>query len=284
VVTAGVYLGWNSPRIITPDARLQLFAIWRLLQFLLNAALFALLGLQLPRILDGLGGRSPGELAGWAAAISAGVIVIRFLWVFPTTYPPRWLSPRLRERAPPPPPSVPFVISWAGMRGAVSLAAALALPTAFQDRDLVIFLTYAVIFATLVIQGISLPWVIHMVGLDGDDSDVQKEAKARLKAAQAAVERIDALAGEDWVREDTADRLRRMYEYRENRFRARFDEDGTESDNIEARSQDYQRLIREVLQAQRERVLALRNEGRINDEIMHRIERDLDLEDLRLEL
>jgi len=283
-VTAGIYLGWRSPHIITPETRLQLFAIWRLLQFLLNAALFALLGLQLPLVFDRLGGETPAQLVGWAAAVVGAVLVARMIAVYATAYVPRALSRRLRERDPYPPGAHPFVIGWSGMRGAVSLAAALALPLTFPDRGLVVYLTYAVIFATLVVQGLSLPWLIHRLHLDGDESRTRKESKARLKAAEAAIARLDELAGEDWVRDETAERMRALYDYRRRRFAARFaDDGGAESDGIEQRSQSYQRLVREVLEAQRRQIVELRDEGRINDETMHRIERDLDLEDLRLE-
>jgi Na+/H+ antiporter len=285
VVSCGIYLGWNSPQIITPDARLQLFAIWSLLQFLLNAALFTLVGLQLPQVLDALGGQSPGELAAWAVAITLAVILTRLLWVLVSHWLPKVVRVRLRGGSGFPGLAMTFLVGWAGMRGAVSLAAALALPTDFEDRDLVVFLTYAVIFGTLIVQGLSLPPLIRMFRLDGDETDATKESKARLKAAEAALARIDELVAEDWVREDTADRMRRLYEYRRTRFAARFaDDGGAESDGIEARSVDYQRLVREVLEAQRARIVEMRNEGRINDEIMHRIERDLDLEDLRLEV
>ena len=169
------------------------------------------------------------------------------------------------------------------MRGAVSLAAALALPR-FGARDLVIFLVYVTILVTLIGQGLSLPTLIRRLGVTEDGTETQRESKARLLATQAALQRIDELRDEPWVRGETADRVYALYDYRRRRFAARFDGDGTESQSMEERSADFQRLTREILEAQRARVVTLRNEGRISDDIMHRIERDLDLEDTRLEI
>jgi monovalent cation/hydrogen antiporter len=151
----------------------------------------------------------------------------------------------------------------------------------FVERDLVVFLTFSVILVTLVVQGLTLPLVIRLLRLEEDGVEAKEEAKARLHAAKAALARIDELADEDWVREDTADRLRGLYTFRSERFRARLD--GTDDGALDERSADYQRLRRELLDAERQAVVDLRRAGRIDDEVMHRIERDLDLEDQRLE-
>jgi CPA1 family monovalent cation:H+ antiporter len=287
-VTAGIYLGWHSPELITPATRIQAFSVWEILVFVLNAGLFILVGLQLPSVIDGISGLSAGTIVGYAAAVSAAVIVVRFLWVFPSTYLPRLVSRRIREREPPVHWQFPAIVAWTGMRGAVSLAAALAIPTtidaggAFPQRDLIIFLTYAVILATLILQGTTLPILIHVLGVEEDSNPEQRESKARLLAARAALDRIEELRELDWVRDDTADRMRGMYDFRIRRFSARFDED--DDGAIDRRSQDYQRLRRKVLEAERAEIIRLRNAGKIDDEIMRRIERDLDLEDTRLEV
>jgi Na+/H+ antiporter len=289
-VTTGIFLGWNSPRLIRPSTRIEAFAVWSVLVFGLNAALFTLVGLQLPGVLDRISDQPPGELFVDAAVISAAVMIIRLLWVYPATYLPRILWRRVRENDPAPSAAGVLLVGWTGMRGAVSLAAALALPLTidggapFPDRDLIIFFTYAVILSTLLLQGLSLPYVIRRLGVPDDGADGYWESKARYLAAQAAVDRVEELRAEDWVREGTADRVRQLYDYRRRRFASRFAEDGTESEEFEARAVDYQRLLREVLEAQRRRVVQLRNEGRINDDVMRRIERDLDLEDTRLEV
>jgi len=196
-------------------------------------------------------------------------------------------NPGLQERDPAPPWRYPTLIAWTGMRGAVSLAAALAIPLTtdagdpFPHRSLIIFLTFAVILATLVVQGLSMPLVIRALGLEDDHVIEREETKARIHAAEAALARIEELAGEDWVREDTAERLRGLYRFRRSRFAARFDEE--DDGQVEERSAAYQQLLRSLLQAEREAVLALRSQGVIGDEAMRSVHRDLDLEEARLD-
>ena len=287
-VTAGVYLGWHAPELTTVQVRLQGRALWEILVFVVNALLFVLVGLQLPGILDGLGEYSALQLLGYAALISATVVVARFAWIFPATYLPRLLSARARAGEPSLRWQRPAMIAWTGMRGAVSLAAALALPletdagALFPGRDLIIFLAFSVILATLVVQGLSLPLVIRALGLEDDGLDATEEAKARKHAARAALARLDELASEDWVRDDTAERMRGAYRFRLERFSARFDEDSDGS--LDERSAAYQRLRRELLEAERLAVVDLRRQGHITDAVMHRVEHDLDLEDARLEI
>jgi CPA1 family monovalent cation:H+ antiporter len=289
-VAAGIYLGWRSPQLISPSTRIQAFSVWEMLIFLLNSLLFVLVGLQLPMVIDRLSGQSATTLAGYAALVSAVVIATRIAWVFPLTYLPRRLSHSVRKGEPTPPWQETALVAWVGMRGAVSLAAALALPLTvnggrpFPDRDLIVFLTFAVIVATLVLQGLSMPAMVHLLGVEDDGIDQHEENKARLLAARAAVDRIDELSDEDWVRDDSAERMRNLYQYRQRRFGARFKDSDEDGADIEQRSRSYQRLRREALEAERSAVVRLRNEGRINDEVMRRIERDLDLEDERLEV
>jgi CPA1 family monovalent cation:H+ antiporter len=283
VVTAGIYLGWYTPELTSSQTRMQGNGFWEILTFLLNVLLFGLVGLQLRPILDSLAGRSGWSLVGEAAVIVLAVIVIRILWVFPATYVPRWLIPRVREHDPYPPLRYPAFVAWNGMRGAVTIAAALLIPlttdagTPFPGRDLIIFFAFAVVLATLVVQGLSLPAVIRALGLEEDDGGAEaEEALARVRGAEAALERLDELVGEAWVLDDTAERLRGLYRFRIDRFSARVDPDG--DGKLEKRSLKYQRLRRELLEAERSAVVELRNEGEISDEVMRRVERDLDLE------
>jgi CPA1 family monovalent cation:H+ antiporter len=286
--TVGVYLGWLAPQLISPATRLQVYGVWEVTVFFLNSFLFVLIGLQLPAILHGLSGQSAGELALYAAVVSTTVIVTRLLSVPFVAWLPRYLFGRIRERDPYPPWQQVALVAWSGMRGAVSLAAALALPlstdagTPFPQRDLIVFLTFGVIVSTLLLQGLTMPVLMRRLGVH-DDDEVREESKARLKAAKAALRRLEELRDEDWTRDDTVDRMRGMYEYRTRRFRARFDgsEDG---EDYEARSEAYQRALREVLQAQRDAIVEMRDAGTISSETMHRIERDIDLEDSRLEI
>jgi Na+/H+ antiporter len=287
-VTAGVYLGWHTPELTTPESRLTNDAVWRILQFILNALLFVLVGLQLPAIVDSLSNRSWAALLGDAAIVSGAVVVTRIVWMYPATYVPRFLFPKVRARDPYPPWQSPALLAWAGMRGAVSLAAALAIPLltdagdAFPDRDLIVFLTFSVILVTLVGQGLTMPLVIRWLGLEDDGVLDREEAKARIYAADAALARLEELKNEDWVRDDTAERLQGAYAFRKRRFAARFD-DGDDG-AIEERSLSYQRLLHELHDAERQAVLDLRRDGKISDETMRRVERDLDLEDTRLDV
>jgi CPA1 family monovalent cation:H+ antiporter len=281
-VTAGVALGWWAPGIATPLVRQQGFAMWTTLTFLLNALLFILIGLQLPSVLEGLRGESPLFLAGVACAVSAVVAGTRIVWGLTTPYAIRALDRRPSQRARRADWRARLVIGWSGMRGAVSLAAALALPADTPQRELLVFVTFAVIFATLVLQGLTLPAVIRRLGVRDDDGEAGEELRARLAATQAALTRIEELAAEDWTRDDTAERMVRLYEYRRRRLKARAGK--IEDDGYEDRSAAYQRMVREVLDAQRDAIVQLRNEGAISNDVMHRIERELDLEDQRLEI
>jgi len=286
-VTVGIYMGAHTSELTTAQTRVQGDAVWEIVVFLLNALLFVLIGLQLPVILDKLSGEAASTLIGYGAIVAATVILVRLAWIFPAAYLPRFLSRRIRERDPYPPWTYPVFIAWTGMRGAVSLAAALALPLstdaggAFPQRDLILFLTMCVVLATLVGQGLTMPLVIRVLGLESDQMPEKEETKARIRAAEAALARLEELAGEDWVREDTAERLRGAYNFRRSRFRARFDD--ADDGAIEERSVAYQRLRRELLDAERATLDELRREGVITEQVMHRVERDLDLEDLRLD-
>jgi monovalent cation/hydrogen antiporter len=287
-VTVSIYVGWYTPELTNVQTRLQGDAVWSILTFLLNALLFGLVGLQLRPILDSLSGRSAGTLIADGAIVSAAVIGTRLFWIYPATYLPRFLSRRIRERDPYPPWQYPTLLGWTGLRGAVTLAAALALPlttrsgASFPERNLLIYLAFCVILATLVLQGLSLPLVIRLLHLEDDGSAAKEETKARIYAADAALARLDELATEEWVRDDTLERMRGQYRFRQSRFSARFDaeDDGA----IEQRSQDYQRLRRELLDAERRAIVELRRTGGINDDVMNVVQRDLDLEDARLDV
>jgi CPA1 family monovalent cation:H+ antiporter len=289
-VTTGIYLGWRSHVFITPQTRLQAYAVWETLIFLLNGTLFILIGLQLPVISGALDGRTMGELLGWAALVCGVVVGSRFLWMFTVPYLIRLLDRRPGQVERRTGARYRVVSAWAGMRGAVSLAAALALPlhtdsgAPLPDRDLVLFLTFAVILFTLVVQGLTLPVLIRRLDVREDGSEEEaEEIRARLGAARAALERLDELETEDWTREDTIDRVRGQYNFRARRSKVRAgkleDEDG-----IEERSLAYQRLMHEIYGAQRHALVNLRNEGTISSDVMHRIERELDLEESRLEV
>ena len=281
-VTTGIAIGWWAPTIASPAVRQQGFALWSLLTFLLNAILFVLIGLQLPAILDGLGDESTAFLLQTAAAISAVVIGTRIVWAMVTPHIVRALDRRQTQVARRVGWHQRLVSAWSGMRGAVSLAAALALPATTPHRDLLVFLTFGVIFVTLVVQGLTLPALIRAVHLEPDDGEEREELRARLVATQAALARLEELGQETWTRDDTVERMTGLYDYRRRRLKARAGK--IEDDGYEDRSYAYQRTVREVLEAQRAAVIALRNDGTISNDVMHRLERELDLEDERLEI
>jgi CPA1 family monovalent cation:H+ antiporter len=278
-VTIGVYMGWYTPELTTTQTRLSGNAFWELLVFLVNALLFALIGLQLDAIAERLA--ITATLIAQCAAVVGAVVLVRVLWVPVFTYLPRWLFRSVRERDPYPPWQWPAVISWAGVRGAVSLAAALALPVDVPQRDLIVFVTFVVILASLIGPVLTLPGLVRLLGVEDDGGAGREDAKARIRAAEAALARLEELVAEDWVHPDTAERLAGQYRFRANRFRARYT--GEDGDGVEDRSARFQRLRRELLAAERGAVIDLRNEGAITEEVMQRVQRDIDLEALRLE-
>jgi monovalent cation/hydrogen antiporter len=290
VVACGLVLGFRAPEIASPESRMQGYAMWSILTFLINATLFILIGLQLPTIVDGLSGTPAGEVVGYAAIVCAAVIVLRYVWGFTMTVVIRTLDRRPSQVARRSTWQLRVVSGWAGMRGAVSLAAALALPLhtnagdPFPDRDLIQFITFAVILVTVVGQGLTLPWLIRRMGVIEDGTEEEhEELKARLTIAKAALARVDELEGEEWTRDGTIERVRNLYRYRKRRFatRAGMIED---SDGIEEGSLAYQRMMHEIYAVQRSELVRLRNERTISAEVMRRIERELDLEEQRLEV
>jgi monovalent cation/hydrogen antiporter len=289
-VTAGIYLGWLAPELISPQTRLQAIGTWEILIFLLNATLFILVGLQLPFIVDGLEGLGVGEAVGYAALICVTVIGARFLWVFTVPYLIRALDRRESQRVRRVSAAPRTVVAWAGMRGAVSLAAALALPletdagAPLPDRELILFITFALILVTVVGQGLTLPALIRRLGVVEDGAEEEaEEISARLAASRAALDRLDELELEEWARDDTIERARGLYRFRQRRFGVRAGKLEDE-DAIEERSLSYQRLMHELFAAQRQALVLMRNEGSISSEVMRRIERELDLEESRLEV
>jgi CPA1 family monovalent cation:H+ antiporter len=287
-VTAGIYMGIQAPRILPARTRLQGGFVWDILDFLVNATLFVLIGLQLRTVVDGLSGYSAGDLAGYALAVSGVVVGTRMLWMFTVPYLIRALDRRPSQRARRSPARQRVIVGWSGMRGAVSLAVALALPLTtdagepFPERNLIIFLTFGVIFFTLVVQGLTLPFLIHRLGISDGGAEADEELRARLVATKAALEEIDLLAGEEWTRDESVERLRAMYDYRKRRFAARAGK--IEDDGYEDRSLAWQQMVQVVLGAQRDALVRLRGEGQLSNEAMNRILRELDLEESRLEL
>jgi CPA1 family monovalent cation:H+ antiporter len=263
--------------------RLQGYAVWETLVFLLNALLFMLVGLQLPLILDGLSGQPPLTLLGQAVAVSVTVTLTRILWLNSIVFVIRAIDRRPELRARRTTWRTRLIGGWAGMRGSVSLAAALALPGDFPQRDVVVLMTFAVIFTTLVVQGLTLPVLIRRLDVHDDGAEAREELLGRRAAVDAALARISELGDEEWTRDETAERMRLAYEYRRRRLASRAG-DPVDGEDYEHRARKYQKMIRAVLDAQRDELTRLRDQGAISYEVMHRLERELDLEDERLEI
>jgi monovalent cation/hydrogen antiporter len=268
--------------------RLQARAVWDLLLFVLNGVIFVLIGLQLDAIREAAAaGGGLGRLIVQGALISATAIGVRLVWVPLAVVIPRLLSPALRTRDPIPPLSHMLVVGWAGMRGIVSLAAALALPlttaagTPFPFRNEVILFTFVVILFTLVLQGLTLTPLIRALRVSEDDTLEREETYAREEAARAALARLDALGKESWPRREQIDRMRATYEQRLRHASPVTLGDDDASAKAQAA---FRRLRHQTLEAERQRLIALRNEGAISDEVLHRLEQELDVEAMRIGL
>ena len=286
VVTAGLYHGWRIPEITSSSTRLQAGPVWEMIEFLLNGFIFVLIGLQLPEVLSTLSGYSTVQLTWYAIVVSVAVILIRIVWVFPATYLPRLLSQRLRERDPCPPWQHVAIVAWTGMRGIVSLAAALSIPLVmrtgirFPGRDLVIFLTFTVILATLVLQGLTLPPLIRWLGVEDDGATDKEERLARLKANEAALARLEEIIKSETGNDGVVQHLRVEYEDRIRQLEMASLENGSMHRGLF--SVNYDRLAHEALRVERATIIRLRNERVINDETLRRIQHDIDLAEARL--
>jgi monovalent cation/hydrogen antiporter len=292
VVTAGLYLGRRMPELLTFKTRLQGGPVWEMVEFLLNGVVFILIGLQLPEVLHALSGHDIPihQLVWYALFISLAVILIRMLWVFPAAYLPRFLFKSIRVRDPYPSWRHVTIIGWTGMRGVVSLAAALAIPLSMDGtpdgqsipyRDLILFLTFIVILATLVVQGLSLPLLIRWLGVKDDGSMEKEEREARLKANQAALARLNAIGESEPTTADALQRLRVEYEDHIRQV------EGAKPENagspLRLFSSEFERLSHEALQVERRTILQLRNESIISDEVLRHIQADIDLAEARLQ-
>ena len=285
VVAAGVYLGWHSTAL-SVRTRLQAQAFWEMVAFLLNGFIFIMIGLQLPGILRNLSHEPFSRLTTYGLLISATVVLVRIGWVLPAAYLPRWLSPRLRARAPVPSWRHIVIVAWAGMRGVVSLAAAFALPLVlanqqpFPGRSYILFLTFCVILTTLVFQGLTLPMLIRKLGVEDDGTIDREERAARLRANEAAVDFIEQKSHAEHFPEEVMVRVRAEYCDRMEQLHRCGESSGNPSGEVA--TPIYQRLQQGALQVERRTIIALRDSQQINDEALRHIQRDLDLAEARL--
>jgi Na+/H+ antiporter len=296
-VAAGLLLGWRSPRVMRSNTRILGTSTWKMVIFVVNGLAFLLIGLQLPSVIDDVSSRDPLDLLWLASAISLTVILVRLAWIYPATYLPRWLIPSVARRDPAPPARVPVILGWAGMRGAVSLAAALAIPplipqsvTVFPERGLVIFLTFSVILVTLIGQGLTLPFLIRRLGVTDDGQTEHEEIHARTIAAEAALERLETLETEVPGHLPLIEQLRDRYRHQGEHLAHDDDVDGNPVPGepeamspAEVEEMEHDDIRRAVITAQRLAIIALRDRGEISADALRGVERDLDLDELRRE-
>jgi len=289
-VAVGLYVSWNGPRLISPATRLQGIFFWDFLTYTIEGLVFLITGLQARALMASIRAYSLRELVISAVVVSAVVIAARYAWMFPATYVPRWLSASLRRRDPSPPWQYPFALAFTGVRGIVSLAAALALPLATEDgapfphRDLIQFLTFCVIMVTLVGQGLGMPAAMRALGLARAGyrerrADREAEFVARRQAVEAAVARLEQLTRERKLTEDFVAPLRVSYRNRLRHLERRGDSDDGQRELTEL----HEQIELQLLAAERERVNELSRAGQLKDEARRRIERELDLRDAQLE-
>ncbi|MGV4929134.1 Na+/H+ antiporter [Streptomyces sp. BHT-5-2] len=286
VVVVGLYLGHRSWQVDF-ETRLQEEAVGKMVSFVLESAVFALIGLQLPVVLRGLGEFGTAQALGYAVLVFGVVVLARYVWVFPATYLPRLLSARIRDREPDTTWKAPVVVGWAGMRGVVSLAIAFSIPMTVRDggpfpaRTLVLFLTFTTVIGTLVVQGLTLPPLIRALRLPARDAEAETlaEAQAQNEASRAAEARLDALLqdGRNALPGPLADRLRTVLERRRNAVWERLG--AVNEVTGESADDTYRRLAREMIDAERRVFVELRDARRIDDEMMRTLLRRLDLEE-----
>jgi len=274
VVAAGLLRGRYSPRMVSAEMRILARSVWNLLVFMLNSLIFILIGLQLSGIVARLEGFTGGELAAAALAVSMVAILVRFGWVYFAEYLPAWLGRPFGVRTTPPLPGEAFIVSWCGMRGIVSLAAALALPADLEYREFLIFLTFAVILVTLVVQGLTLAPLIRRLKLGTDHSTRDEHRLARVAMGKAALSAVDRAAGEGGVLPDVIARIRA--EFGERVASASPLAQLPDSSHAQAT-----RVRLAAVRAERDELIRLWQDGTISDEVLHHLEEELDYEESR---
>lgn len=282
VVACGLYLSRKSSGFFSPGVRLQAWAVWDSLTFILNGVVFVLIGLQLPYVLDGIHGYSLTTLILYGALFSALVIALRMIWVTPGSYLAQWIRTRmLHQRVAKPPFTGVLVVGWTGMRGVIALAAAIALPQALPDgspfpqRNMIIFLAFVVILVTLVLQGLTLPLVVRLLKVTNEGGPNIEEEEARREILRTALAYLLRSRKED------EDRNAALYEdligHYEQRLSLLEEGQGAEGSSSREQRKHFKRLGRDLLRVERQTAVRLRNDSRISDETLRQIERELDL-------
>jgi Na+/H+ antiporter len=281
VIACGLFLSRKSSEFFSPTVRLQAFAVWDSLTFILNGFVFVLIGLQLPYVLAGIHEYSMRQLLLYGALFSVFVILLRLAWIFPGAYTARFIrSTIFRQKRFFPKARGILIVGWTGMRGVISLAAAIALPQMlangqpFAQRNLIIFLTFSVIFVTLVLQGLTLPALVRALGFASTPERNEEEEAARREMLQAALAHLRT------SRETHDDEFAAVYDDLENHYQHRLhavSEDENEQQGDSAKHRKHSDLVRELLAVERQTAVRLRDQNRINDETLRQLEHELDL-------
>ncbi len=290
VVSGGLFLSFRSHEILSHRARLQAMSVWSVVGFILNGLIFVLIGLQLPEIVDGLKYYSLAEAVKYGLIISLLILLIRMVWVFPATFIPFYLNKKLREREPFPKAKNVFLVGWAGMRGVVSLAAALSLPenladgSRFHERELVVFITFVVILFTLVLQGLTLPLVIKWLGItdekDGKPVNIQAE-EIHLRLMKLSLARIDSKYNSLIQTNDLVKNLKTKLE---NEIGFTDDNIGSleEEEDERKKVKEFNEVLLDIGEEQRKELFVLRKENNYDDEVLRRQEARIDLEQTKI--
>ena len=287
VVSGGLFLSYRSHEIFTYNSRIQAYAVWDTFTFLLNGFVFILIGLQLPQIVAGLADYSIWQAIFYGVVISILTIIIRIVWVFPGAYLPWFLSKRIQQREPKPKANTVFLVAWSGMRGVVSLAAALAVPltltdgTIFPNRNLLLFITFVVILITLVLQGLSLSWVIKKLNIaeEPEEDDIELELAIKLQMAEAALDYLDNNFKQETDTIDAYKRVKERYERMAAISYKKIVEGDTDDNGF---LPQYRQMLTAIIAVKREVLKRLRKEHLYSDELIRNKEWELDLEEARL--
>ncbi len=285
VVSGGLFLSARSTEIFTYSTRIQSEGVWDTLVFLLNGVVFILIGLQLPTILGNLDAGSQAKAVVYGILISLVTILVRILWVFPAAYLPRMLSKRIRTTEPNPNWKSVFIIAWSGMRGVVSLAAALSIPLTLQSgepfplRNMILFISFIVILCTLVLQGLSLPFLIRKLGIEVKDNERTQELEIEMNLANAALAHITANYDHEIK---TVKAFRMLKERHEMLLKAQHKQLSDQGNAPPLHSSTYRAALLELIDVRRAALAEIRLSKAYPDEIIRNIEREIDLNEAHL--
>ena len=277
VVAAGLVIGWHAPRIFSPTFRITSYSVWNAIIFLMNAGVFMLIGLQLPAIFEKLSNNYTPQIIGLILAVCVTTVVVRFIYVFMMSYGVRYVFPNIRKRDPYPHWKNVFMVAWTGMRGIVTLALALAIPyklpngEVYEHRELVVLLAVCVILFTLVLQGLTMPWIIKKLRLGSDFKVMQELWHARNESIRSALARIEEMMSKDCLHPQVLERIRSNYK---DRLLALGDGPHTpigddDEDYIHPLIESENYIWKEALAIERKTIVELRNKFTISDEVMN---------------